>query len=143
MSQLPENQETKEQSGHLPPNLAELQPWEHLCVDMIGPYQIRRKGKKTLCLQAVTIIDPATGWFKIIQSNTATSDAVANKIEIAWLSRYPWPIKITYDHSPKFIGSEFQNLIKQEYDIEAKPSSKQNPQSIMQSSKESIKQLVI
>jgi transposase InsO family protein len=70
------------------------------------------------------MIDPATGWFEIIQSETKTADVVANKVEIAWLSRYPWPIRITYDHGSEFIGSEFQHLIKQEYDIEAKPSSK-------------------
>jgi transposase InsO family protein len=75
------------------------------------------------------MIDPATGWFEIVQSETKTADVVANKVEIAWLSRYPWPVKITYDHGSKFIGSKFQKLIKQEYDIEAKPSSKRNPQS--------------
>jgi transposase InsO family protein len=123
------NKKQKKKYGHLPPKLAESQPWEHLCVDMIGPYQIRRKGKKTLRLQAITMIDPATSWFEIIQSDTATSDVVANKVEIAWLSRYPWPTKITYDHGSEFIGSEFQQLIKEEYDIEAKPSSKRNPQS--------------
>jgi hypothetical protein len=119
----------KKKYGHVPPKLAESQPWEHLCVDMIGPYQIRRKGKKTLRLQAITMIDPATGWFEIVQSETKTADVVANKIEIAWLSRYPWPIRITYDHGPEFIGSEFQDLIRKEYDIETKPSSKRNPQS--------------
>jgi hypothetical protein len=35
----------KKKYGHVPPKLAESQPWEHSCVDMIGPYQIRRKGK--------------------------------------------------------------------------------------------------
>ena len=119
----------KKKYGHVPAKIAESQPWEHLCVDMIGPYQIRRKGKKALRLQAVTMIDPATGWFEIVQSESKTADVVANKVEIAWLSRYPWPIRITYDHGPEFIGSEFQQLIKEEYDIEAKPSSKRNPQS--------------
>ena len=75
------------------------------------------------------MIDPATSWFEITQSDIATSDVVANKVEIAWLSRYPWPTEITYDHGSEFIGSEFQQLIKEEYDIEAKPSSKRNPQS--------------
>jgi hypothetical protein len=70
------------------------------------------------------MIDPATGWFKIIQSNSKAANVVTNKVEIAWLSRYPWPTKITYDHGSKFIGSKFQHLIKQEYDIKAKPSSK-------------------
>ena len=30
----------KKKYGHVPPKLAESQPWEHLCIDMIGPYQI-------------------------------------------------------------------------------------------------------
>ncbi len=41
----------------------------------------------------------------------------------------PMASKITYDHGPEFIGRDFQNLILEEYDIEAKPSSKRNPQS--------------
>ena len=49
------------------------------------------------------MIDPATGWFEIIQSETKTADIVANKIEIAWLLHYPWPVRITYDHGSKFI----------------------------------------
>jgi hypothetical protein len=32
------------------------------------------------------MIDPVTGWFKIIQSESKTADVVANKVEIAWLS---------------------------------------------------------
>jgi hypothetical protein len=88
------------------------------------PLQIQRKGKKTLHLQAITTKNPATGWFKIVQSETKTADVVANKVELTWLSRYPWPTKNTYNHGSEFIGSEFQDLIKQEYDIEARPSSK-------------------
>ena len=76
----------KKKYGHVPPKIAESQPWEHLCVDMIGPYQTRRKGKKTLRLQAIAMIDPATGWFEIVQSETKTADVVANRVEIAWLS---------------------------------------------------------
>jgi transposase InsO family protein len=74
------------------------------------------------------MINPAMGWFEIVQSETKTADVVANKAEIAWLSRYPpWPTKIMYDHDgSEFIGSEFQHLIKREQDIEAKPSSERN-----------------
>jgi hypothetical protein len=70
MSKLPESEETKEKHGHMPPKIAESQPWEHSCVDMIGPYQTQRKGKKTSRLQAIAMIDPATGWFEIVQSET-------------------------------------------------------------------------
>jgi transposase InsO family protein len=90
---------------------------------------MRRKGKKTVRLQAIAMIDPATGWFEIVQSETKTADVVANKVEIAWLSRHPWPTRMTCDHGSEFIGNEFQRLIKEEHNIEAKPSSKCNPQS--------------
>jgi transposase InsO family protein len=38
-------------------------------------------------------------------------------------------MRITCDHGSEFIGSKFQLLIKEEHGIEAKPSSKRNPQS--------------
>jgi hypothetical protein len=52
--------------GKLPPKTAETQPWQTLCVNLIGPYTIRRRGKKTLTLRALTMIDPETGWFKVV-----------------------------------------------------------------------------
>ena len=114
--------------GKLPPKVAEAQPWEQLCVDLIGPYLIRRKDKPPLRLMAVTMIDPATGWFEIRETKTKTSDVIANHVEIAWLTRYPWPVHITYDHGGEFLGQEFQALIKEEYGIKARQASKRNPQ---------------
>jgi hypothetical protein len=119
----------KKKHGHVPPKIAESQPWEQLCVDMVGPCQTRRKGKKTLLLQAIAMIDPATGWFEIVQSEAKTADVVANEAEVAWLSRHPWPTGITCDHGSEFVGSKFQRLIKEERDVEAEPSSQCNPQS--------------
>ena len=61
-------QKTKRQRkkyGHLPAKQAEATPWDVLCVDLIGPYIIRRKGKEPLRLHAITMIDPATGWFEL------------------------------------------------------------------------------
>ena len=52
-------------AGFLPPKSPEAEPWERLCVDLIGPYTIPIKGLKDLKLHAVTMIDPVTGWFKI------------------------------------------------------------------------------
>ena len=50
--------------GKLPAKLAEETPWNKLCVDLIGPYKIRIKGKEPLILKAVTMIHPVTGWFE-------------------------------------------------------------------------------
>jgi hypothetical protein len=114
--------------GQLPPKEAEYRPWQHLCVDTIGPYRIRRKGKKELVFQAVSFIDPATGWFELKECKTKKADEISNLIEQTWLSRYPWPEYITYDNGPEF-KAEFGDLLRQEYpNIKAKPSSKRNPQ---------------
>lgn len=114
--------------GHLPEKSAELQPWQHLCVDTIGPYRIRRKGKKELIFKALTMIDPATGWFEMREVKNKQADTMAVELEHAWLTRYPWPEFITYDAGPEF-KAEFKTLIEKEYGIKAKPSSKRNPQS--------------
>ena len=55
--------------GLLPQKEAEYKPGERLCVNLIGPYKIRSKkhGHKITELRCVTMIDPATGWFKIKQ----------------------------------------------------------------------------
>ena len=65
--------------GYLPPKEAESEPWVKLCVDLIGPYKIKRKRKTPLMLWAVTMIDPATGWFEIKQLKAKSADVVANE----------------------------------------------------------------
>jgi hypothetical protein len=46
---------------------AEAMPWDRLCIDLIGPYNIKSsvKGVKIPPLKCITMIDLATGWFKI------------------------------------------------------------------------------
>ena len=108
--------------GLLPPKKAEYIPWDRLCVDLIGPYTIRQKGKKNpLICRCVTMIDPATGWFEICQYNDKRAITVANIVEQEWLSRYPWPTMITFDQGSEFISHEFQDMIKNDYGIKAKP----------------------
>ena len=61
---------TKKKYGHLPPKVAETTPWDVLCIDLIGPYRIPRKGTEPLMLWALTMIDPSTGWFEIADIST-------------------------------------------------------------------------
>ena len=58
---------SKKKYGHLPAKEAEAEPWEKLCVDLIGPHTTSCQGKKTLTLWCITMIDPATGWIEIRQ----------------------------------------------------------------------------
>ena len=46
--------------GWLIPKEAEAKPWDKMCIDLIGPYKIRRKGTQDLICRCVTMIDPAT-----------------------------------------------------------------------------------
>ena len=115
--------------GHLPVKEAEATPWDRLSVDLIGPYTIERKGQKPLTLQAVTMIDPATGWFEIVEYDNRLAATIANLVEQMWLSPYPPPNIIRYDKGNEFLGHAFKNsLICNTYGIKAKVATMANPQ---------------
>ena len=61
------NKKSTKKYGHLPAKEAQANPWDVLCVDLIGPYTIKcGKHKKNLKpLWCITMIDPATGWFEM------------------------------------------------------------------------------
>ena len=99
----------KRKYGHLPAKVAEVIPWNQVCVDLVGPYTIKAKDKTVLDFMCLTMIDPATGWFEIVElPNTEityvrkgnnkeiteviidkTSACVARLFNKSWLSRYP------------------------------------------------------
>ena len=114
--------------GWLPPKEAEAIPWDRMCIDLIGPYKIKRKGRKQLICKCVTMIDPATGWFEIHQFDDKRSITVANIAEQEWFARYPWPTQVTYDRGSEFIGKDFQKMIKNDYGVKGKPITVRNPQ---------------
>ena len=118
---------TTRKYGFLPPKSPEAEPWERLCVDLIGPYNIPRKGLKDLKLHAVTMIDPATGWFEMRQISSKHAYVVANEVELAWLTRYPRPSIITYDRGTEFMA-EFSAMVKNDYGITVKAITTRNPQ---------------
>jgi hypothetical protein len=72
----------------LPEKLAEENPWDTLCVDLVGPHKIERKDKKDLKLWCLTVIDPATGWFEMEQISNKTA---ADICETTWFTRHPLP----------------------------------------------------
>ena len=41
--------------------------WEALCVDLIGPYTLKGKDKTVIDFMCITMIDPATSWFEILE----------------------------------------------------------------------------
>ena len=71
----------------LPEKQAEAEPWEKLCVDLIGPYMIKEtKNKKKIVLWCITMIDPATGWFEIKEIKNKLAINVADIVEQTWLT---------------------------------------------------------
>ena len=102
--------------GHLPEKEAEAIPWDKLCVDLIGPYHIKQKGKKELKLWCITMIDPATGWFEMKEIPNKEPGTIANLVEQTWLTRYPWPQTIVYDKGREFMA-EFAQMCIKEYGL--------------------------
>ena len=129
--------------GLLPPKEPETIPWHTLCIDLIGPYKIGKRGKLTenkllsdpdktrskheVHLWCLTMIDPATGWFEIEEIPNRRADFIANILEMAWLTRYPWPTEVVMDRGSEFKG-EVQDLLKNEYGFARKMITTRNPQ---------------
>ena len=85
----------------LPDKQAETQPWDMLCLDLIDNYQItpkkggrkysmkdnkdkKDKKDKDDYLQAITMMDPATGWIEIRYVLEARADLNANEVDLSW-----------------------------------------------------------
>jgi hypothetical protein len=67
----------------MPEKEAEAMPWDRLCVDLIGPYNIKSNVKGVMIppLKCVTMNHPATGLFEIEHYDDKRSIAVANIVE--------------------------------------------------------------
>ena len=61
------NKRKQQKYGKLPTKLAITTPWEALCVDLIGPYTLKGKDKTQIDFLCITMIDPATSWFEIVE----------------------------------------------------------------------------
>ena len=120
---------SQKKHGHAPPKEAEIAPWDASCVDLIGPCKINRKNKKKdpLTLWALTMIDPATGWFEIRETSTKAADNIANVPEQAWLSHHPWPSNVIFDCGSKF-KAEASKMLKQDCGVKVKTTATRNPQ---------------
>ena len=100
--------------------------WQQLCVDLIGPYQIpinssnKAWKKKTFDeLWCLTMIDPATSWFEVVEIFNKTPMEIANIVEMTWLNRYPRPGIITFDGGSKF-KAEFKKVMRDKFNQKVK-----------------------
>ena len=78
-----------------------------MCVDLIGPYTLRGKDGTVLDFMCLTMINPATAWFKIVELPLASVNCKQEEDKITeviidkssaqisrlfnkqWLSHYP------------------------------------------------------
>jgi hypothetical protein len=121
--------------GKIPlPTHHKLAPWEEIHVDLIGPWDIRYNsssipGKTTVeKIQALTIIDKATGWPEFVTIKNKSSQHIALLFDSEWLCRYPRPARVVYDNGTEFTGQEFQDLLDS-YGIKAVSTTVRNPKS--------------
>jgi transposase InsO family protein len=116
---------TQKPYGHLPPKEAEVEPWQEVHVDLVGPWTVKTPtGVKKL--QAFTAIDPATGWFEVVDIKDKSAGTVMDAFHEQWLCRYPRPKKVVFDN-----GSEFKSVFKEmctNLSIVCKPTTSYNPQ---------------
>jgi hypothetical protein len=105
--------------GHLPLKLVTTTPWRVLCVDLIGPYTLKGKDGSSIDFMCLTMINPTTSWFKIVELPTVdlvttvpsvgkgkkvtsskntkvaettfdkSSAQISNLVYKTWFSRYP------------------------------------------------------
>ncbi len=47
-----------------------LTPWEALCVDLVGPHTLNGKDGSSIDFMCLTMIDPATSWFEMVELPT-------------------------------------------------------------------------
>jgi hypothetical protein len=70
------------------------------------------------------MIDPATGWFEIVEATNKSAASIQDLFHNTWLARYPRPQFVVFDNGSmgKF-KREFKQMCSQDnYGIKAKPT---------------------
>ncbi len=47
-----------------------MTPWRALCVDLVGPYTLKEKNGSSIDFMSLTMINPTTSWFEIVELPT-------------------------------------------------------------------------
>ncbi len=132
--------------GHLPPKTIITNPQECLCVTLIGPYTLKGKDNLQIDFMALTMINPASSWFEIMDLSLIahlrrqifnskdlltvngifdkTLDCIAKLVNKTWLCLYPRCCYLIYDNGSEF-KLHFKYLCKS-YGIKHKPTTVKN-----------------
>ena len=63
----PVNKKRKLKYKHLLPKSVITAPWRTLCVDLVGSYTLKGKDGSVIDFMVLTVIDPTSSWFKIVE----------------------------------------------------------------------------
>jgi hypothetical protein len=66
------NKRLSQKYDHVPPKVVIRTPWQALCVDLIEPYTLKGKDDTSIDFMCLTMNDPATSWFEIVELPTFT-----------------------------------------------------------------------
>jgi hypothetical protein len=145
---MPSLQKTHTKYGQLPSKIVISALWEALCVDLIGPYTLKGKDSSAIDFMALTMIDPASSWFEIVELPLAkwltamkvnskekinkelvfdkSSNQIARLANKIWLCRYPRCRHLIYDNESEF--KLHLETLCESYGIKRKPTMIKNPQ---------------
>jgi hypothetical protein len=68
------NKRHSQKYRQLPPKLVITTPWKALCVALIGPYTLKGKDGSSIDFMCLTMIDPQTGWFEMVELPTVAQE---------------------------------------------------------------------
>jgi hypothetical protein len=77
---------------------------------------------------ALTMIDPATGWFEIVEATIKSATSIQDLFHNTWLARYPRPQFIVFDNGIEFKREFKQMCVQENHVIKAKPTTSHNSQ---------------
>jgi hypothetical protein len=126
---MTKKEHTRKKYGLLPPKIAEsdtVSLGHGMCGSGGSQPFIIRTPAKTHSLLALTMIDPATGWFEIVKATNNSAISIQDLFHNTWLARYPRPQFIVFDNGSM---TEFKREFKKmcdNYGIKAKPTTSHN-----------------
>lgn len=112
---------------YLPPKHVNMTPWDEICVNIIGPWNINIGGY-VHSFNALTCIDPVSNHVEIIRIDNRYSYHARDQFQNCWLSHYLKPNRCVHDKRRDFIGWELIELLNT-YGIKDVINIVENPQS--------------
>jgi hypothetical protein len=117
-----------------------MTPRKALCAVLIGPYTVKGKDGSSIDFMCLTMINPATSWFEIVELPTVAQETtvpppgkgkkvtsqISTLVYKTWYSRYPHFQYIIYNNGSKF-KLHLQSLCNT-YGIKRKLTCVKNPQ---------------